>query len=383
MLSKKDILFIKEQIEFHKVPVLSVYADVNPAKPVNAKKGWIIRVKNSLKENNIPDYIKNKVLEVLELEKPSAKTTAIFAADDFIERYDFNIELPVVDVANGKIDLSWGKPNVTPLIYSIDEFERTGILYLKKKGWKFYDFFLGELRELEETFTEIKKSEWDDLESSIEEITKDFLKERVPTHPDKFPRRVDAFVIRFYKHLSGLIERIISSGEIKRLILLGPDEQTKFFSQYLSKHVRNIIAAFAGDLPVHEASPARIKEKIFELLERIERENELKLINKIANSDYVSGIEKTLDALQAGRIYNLIVPWSLNEKVFSCKDGYLSSSEEKVKSICGEEKIEVINLKNIIIDLAFNSGARLEFVRGEAEKKLLNDFGGLAGVLRW
>ncbi|MCA2004679.1 MAG: VLRF1 family aeRF1-type release factor [Ignavibacterium sp.] len=383
MISKKDIQFIKEQIEFHKEPVLSVYADVNPAKPENARQGWKIRIKNSLKENNIPDYIKSKVLEVLEIEKPSAKTVAIFAADDFIERYDLNIELPVVDVVNGKIDLTWGKPNITPLVYAIDEYERTGILYLKKKGWQFYEFFLGELRELEETFKEIKKSEWDDLESSVEEITKDFFKERVPTHPDKFPKRVNSYIIRFYKHLAGLVEKIISSNDIKRLILLGPDEQTKFFSQYLSKSTRNIIAAFAGDLPVHEASPARISEKVNNLLEKIERENELKLVNNISNSDFVSGVENTLEALQMGRVYDLIVPWSLNVKVFRCDDGYLSSSEEKVKSLCGNNKIETIELKNIIIDLAINHGGRIEFVRGEAEEKLMKDFGGLAGLLRW
>lgn len=383
MISKKDIQFIKEQIEFHKEPVLSIYADVNPAKPENARNGWKIRIKNSLKENNIPDYIKSKVLEVLELEKPSARTTAIFAADDFIERYDLNMELPVVDIANGKIELSWGRPNITPLVYAIDEYERTGILYLKKKGWQFYEFFLGELRELEETFKEIKKSEWDDLESSIEEITKVFFKKRVPTHPDRFPKRINSYIIRFYKHLAELVERVISSYDIKRIILLGPDEQTKFFSQYLSKSTRNIIAAFAGDLQVHEASPARISEKVNDLLEKIERENELKLINEISNSDFVSGVENTLEALQMGRVYELIVPWSLNEKVFGCREGCLSTSLEKVKAECGKETIKELELKNIIIDLAVNHGARIEFVRGEAEQKLIKEFGGLAGLLRW
>lgn len=383
MVSKKDIQFIKEQIEFHNEPVLSLYADVNPSKPENARYGWKIRIKNSLKEETIPDYIKNKVFEVVELEKPSAKTMAIFAAEDFIERYDLNIELPVVDVANGKIDLSWGKPNAVPLIYAIDEYERTGILYLKKNGWQFYEFFLGELIEINETFNSVKNSEWEDLEAYLEDVTNDFLKYRAPTHPDKFPRRVDAFVIRFYKHLACLIEKIIYSKDIKRLIFLGPDEHTKFFSQYLSKSTRNMIAAFAGDLPIQEASASRILEKVNGLIEKIERDNELKLVNHISNSDYVSGIENTLEALQMGRIYDLIVPWSLNKKVFSCKDGYLSSSEEKVKSICGDENIKVFELKKIIIDLAINYGARIEFVRGEAEQKLLKDFDGLAGLLRW
>lgn len=383
MLTKKDILFVKEQIEFHKEPVLSIYADVNPAKPENSKNAWKIRIKNSLKENNIPEVIKKKVLEVLEIEKPAARTIALFAADDFIERYDLQIDLPVVDVANGKVDLTWGKPNVAPLVFAIDEYERTGILYLKKNGWKFYEMFLGELNELHDTFKDISQAQWDELNNQLKELYQNFLKNRVPTHPDKFPKRVNSFITRFYKQLASLVEKIIAAQNIKRLILLGPEEETKFFSQFLSKSSRNLIISFAGDLPVQDPSPARILEKVNPILEKIERDYEKNLVDNISKESFVSGIEETLDALQNGRIHLLITPWNLNTSVWMCEDGYLSSSEEKVKAICAGDKINQINLRSVIIDLSVYYGARLEFVRGEAEQKLLKEFGGLAGLLRW
>ncbi|AFH47721.1 Hypothetical protein IALB_0007 [Ignavibacterium album JCM 16511] len=383
MISKKDIQFIKEQIEFHKEPLLSVYADVNPAKPENLNNAWKIRIKNSLKDFDIPDYIKKKVFEFLDIERPSARTIAIFAADDLIERYDLQIDIPVVDLANGKVDVSWGKPNVSPLIFAIDEYERTGVLYLKKTGWHFYEFFLGELKELDDSFKEVSAAEWEALNNNIKEVYHDLLKSRVPTHPDKFPKRVNSFVIRFYKQLAHLVEKIIASKEIKRLILVGPDEQTKHFAQFLSKSVRSIIISFAGDLPVQDSSTSIIYEKVNPIIEKLERDYEKILIDEIEKSNYVSGIENTLEALQNGRIYSLIVPWKLNVKVWSCDNGHISTSEEKVKELCGNDNIKNIDLKSIIIDLALDYGAKLEFVRGDAEELLIKKYNGLVGLLRW
>jgi hypothetical protein len=362
--------------------VLSIYADVNPAKPENSKNGWKIRIKNSLKEKNIPDVIREKVIEVLDIDKPEARTVALFAADDFIVRYDLQIELPVVDVSNGRVDLSWGKPNVTPLVFAIDEYERAGILYLKKKGWKFYELFLGEINELADIFNGISQSQWDELNNQLPDLNQNFLKSRVPTHPDKFPKRVNSFIIRFYKQLASLIEKILTAQDIKRLVLVGPEEETKFFSQYLSKSCRKLIVSFAGDLPVQDPSPARILEKVNPILEKIERDYEKALVENISKEKFVSGIEETLDALQSGRVYSLITPWNLDTVVWMCKDGYLNPSEEKVKLICGESA-EKIELKKIIIDLSVNYGAQLEFVRGEAEQRVLKEFGGLVGILRW
>ncbi|MEP0862694.1 MAG: hypothetical protein HRF52_14775 [Ignavibacterium sp.] len=383
MISKKDIQFIKEQIEFHKEPLLSVYADVNPAKPENQNNAWKIRIKNSLKEFDIPDHIKKKVFEVLEIDRPSARTIAIFAADDLIERYDLQIDIPVVDLANGRVDVSWGKPNVSPLIFAIDEYERTGVLYLKKTGWHFYEFFLGELKELDDSFNEVSTSEWEELNNNLKEVYHDLLKSRVPTHPDKFPKRINSFVIRFYKKLAQLVEKIVTLKDIKRMILVGPEEQTKHFASFLSKPIRNTIISFAGDLQIQDSSPARIYEKIYPIIESIERNYEKELVDSLENSNIVSGLENTLEALQTGRVYSLIVPWNLNAKVWSCKNGYISTSEEKVKELCGNDNVKKINLKSIIIDLALDYGAKLEFVRGDAEELLIKKYSGLVGLLRW
>jgi hypothetical protein len=40
-------------------------------------------------------------------------------------------------------------------------------------------------------------------------------------------------------------------------------------------------------------------------------------------------------------------------------------------------------LRDVITDLAVDFGSRLEFVRGEPEERLLKEYQGLAGLLRF
>ena len=68
-------------------PVLSIYADVNPARPENAGRAWAKRVKNALKElpeirdkqgkRDTPLY--DEVLALIDEERPAARTLALFA----------------------------------------------------------------------------------------------------------------------------------------------------------------------------------------------------------------------------------------------------------------------------------------------------------------
>ena len=50
---------------------------------------------------------------------------------------------------------------------------------------------------------------------------------------------------------------------------------------------------------------------------------------------------------------------------------------------CPESELQEVPLRDVIVQLAADFGARLEFVRGEAEQRLLKQYGGLAGLSRW
>jgi hypothetical protein len=156
-------------------PVLSIYADTNPARPENAGRAWVGRIKNTLKEllereESKPDNsLCEQVLALVEQERPSARTLVLFASRNpagkpVLRRIDLQVELPVVDLAHGRVEARWGEPYLTPLFFAFDEYERGGVLHLSGSRWRFYELFLGELREDTEIFANISAEEWQELQ---------------------------------------------------------------------------------------------------------------------------------------------------------------------------------------------------------------------------
>src|ERR1700681_3809319 len=82
VLRKHDIQFVKETIAPHSSPLLSVYVDVDPGKADNARRAWLVRVRNTVKGLRVPDGIAEKVIQALEFERPEARTYVLFAAQD-------------------------------------------------------------------------------------------------------------------------------------------------------------------------------------------------------------------------------------------------------------------------------------------------------------
>jgi peptide subunit release factor 1 (eRF1) len=94
-------------------------------------------------------------------------------------------------------------------------------------------------------------------------------------------------------------------------------------------------------------------------------------------------IPTVLKELQMGRFHLLVAPWNLNASVLRCAGGLVLTSKDEVEAYCPGQRAEPVALRDIIVDLATSHGARLEFVGGEAESRLLREFGGLAALSRW
>jgi hypothetical protein len=104
VLRKHDIQFVKETIAPHSSPLLSVYVDVDPGKADNARRAWLVRVRNTVKGLRVPDGIAEKVIQALEFERPEARTYVLFAAQDLLRIYKLQVDLPVVDLGHGRVE---------------------------------------------------------------------------------------------------------------------------------------------------------------------------------------------------------------------------------------------------------------------------------------
>ena len=59
------------------------------------------------------------------------------------------------------------------------------------------------------------------------------------------------------------------------------------------------------------------------------------------------------------------------------------TNQDEGEAYCPGQRVEPVALRDLIVDLATAHGARLEFVRGEAESRLLREFRGLTALSRW
>lgn len=384
--------------------VLSIYADVHPGKPENAGRAWRVRVKNALKElpeirdrsGRRDETLYDEVLRLLESERPEARTLALFAHRDAegrlrIQRLDLQVELPVVDLAHGRVEARYGAPYDTPLWFAADEYERAGILLLTGPRWRFLEVFLGEVREGEEVFPHVSPSDWKELEEAGARIAAE-LHTRSLRPPGRFeklsPReraaaRTGAWLHRMYGRLARLLEQTADRLAIERLVLAGEHWQISHFETYLSRRIQRRVAARTPLWPeAHQAPASAIWRHLEPVLLEAERRGEMALLEQVREQGGLWGADAVLDALQLGKVRRWILPWSLDLRVWRClEDGFVAASRDTALLVCPDPREEP--LRDHVWSLASQYGADPEFVRGEAEQRLAREMGGMAALLRW
>lgn len=388
MITKDDVRKIRQQLAQLPTPVLSLYADVNPGKPFNLKNAWVARAKNSLKELDLPAELRRQLAETIEMElSPEARTLVLFGHVNSrgvqVLRLPIDADLPIVDLRQGRIEAHWGEPYVTPLLYALDEYERTGIVWLRGAQWKFYEFFLGEIEERTGVFADIAPETWKELEDFDPNRVRALALRENAGLRDKFARRMETAAHRYLKRLAALVEKAVSEMEIRRIVLLGSADSMNIFLQMLAKGMRDLVVARISDVPARDATPAQVWEKVGPVLGELERQAELALLEQIRQQPGVWGVDPVLDALQQGRLDVLVAPWNLDLRVLRTPSGIVGATPQLVEALAPGEPHELVALRDVLPELCEAYATRLEIVSGAAEEKLAKDFASLAGRLRW
>ena len=382
MLSKDDIHFIKSTIVPHSAPLLSLYADVNPANPANAGRAWLVRVKNTLKSLLLPRDLPEKVIEALEFERPEARTFALFAGKDLLQMYMLRVDLPVVDLAHGRVDARWGEPYVFPLVYMIDEYERYGVVFVDREKWRFYDVFLGDIEERADAFLELHSDHSRKLEKRPAVRLLQGAVLRGGAAGDRFERHVEALAHRFYKRAAHTLEKLVETAHTDWLILMGPDEDTHHFEQCLPRALRTRTAGLVPPPPNPQASAGEILKTVLPFITDNRQARELALLSELRERG-LWGLAGGLEALQMGRFHLVVAPWTLGVKALRCAGGLVVLDRTAAEAYCPGQSVQEVSLPDVLPDLAAAHGARLELVQGEAEDRLIREFDRLAGFPRW
>ncbi|MGK0618998.1 VLRF1 family aeRF1-type release factor [Meiothermus cerbereus] len=378
MLTQEVTRYIREFVAPRVAPVLSLYLDVNPANPDNQGKAYLLRAREAIAATQTPPEVGKKVLEALERSLPQAKSRVVFAAEGWMEIYDLQVDLPLVQGAEAR----WGEPYLTPILYVLDEYDRVGVVYIDSEKWRMFEVYLGEIEELPGAFRAVATQEWNQLtqDGSGRRYTQGGI-HRAAANTDRFERRLDAWTHRFYKRLAGLLEQTVNERSIQRLVLMGPKTDVELFKELLPRRLRERVMATLPSLPTPGAQAGEVLKLVQEVLEPLQRERENKLLDELAERG-VAGLDQTLELLQQGGLHLLVAPWNPQGKVYRAPDGWVGGSMEGAVAH-GAGRIEDVDLKQVLPELAAAYGTRLEFVRGPAEERLHKAFGGLAGLPRW
>jgi peptide subunit release factor 1 (eRF1) len=351
-------------------PILSAYLSVNADIPENQRRAYLVRLRDAMNDEGVPEELQRRVREQTEEEThPRARTLAIFAGEDgLFEIYRLQVDVPE--------SFRWGDPYVAPLTLVLDEYEPYGAAVLDAQRFRY--FVVSPLGDTSEE-QEMKANGFREVDVHPSESPP-----RGGTDHDAASRRTEAHIHHFYKELGELIRDITFQEGVQRLILAGPGERTAEFRRAMPNELQErVVAEEHVDVGAPEGE---ILDQLEAVRERAEYEREKELLDDIRESG-VRGLDETVASLQEeNRVYRLAALWELDAEIRWCDNDQLAIRDATREEcpFCGQQT-RVRPLTDVLVDLATARGARLDFMRGENENTdtLRDEFGGIAGLTRF
>lgn len=219
MISKEEIgtLIGREGKPGH--PVLSVYLDVNQSRETNLNRKFEVSLGNLLRgleqelvngferEEFVADA--ERMRRFVSDYRPSARSLVIFcdALEDFLWSRELDVPL--------RSEARWSETlYLRPLIETLDEFERYGVILTDRAQARLFTVHLGKIEEHCESFApgEVK---------IVKAPGRDHI--RSDMH---FQRKADQYAHRHLKRVAELTVELAGRHAFDRLLLAGPVEAT-------------------------------------------------------------------------------------------------------------------------------------------------------------
>jgi hypothetical protein len=264
-------------------PVLSAYLSVNADIPENQGRTYLVRLRDAMNDEDVPEALQQRVREYVEDEThPEARTLAIFAGEDgLFEIYRLQVDVPE--------SLRWGDPYVAPLALVLDEYEPYGAAVLDAETFRYFVVSPLSIAHGEE---EMKANGFSEVNVHPSEP---YPRGGGSTDLDPAGRKQQSNIHSFYKQLGELTRDVTFREGVQRLILAGPRERTAEFRRTLPNELQDRVVA---EEHVDLGSPeGELLDRLEAVRERAEYEREKELLDEIRESG-VRGLDETLAALQ-------------------------------------------------------------------------------------
>jgi hypothetical protein len=364
-------------------PMLSLYVAAGAEQRARSPAAILLQIKSALDElPEVPDALVEELLHALEQDIPAARTLAIFASEDGIDLFPVDVELPVSDPRTGRADARWGEPYLTPLLAALDQGQRYGVVFVDRDRWRCFEVVQSTIQEIEHDMRPQSPSEFDDLQQSKQEQPA-YVPSRGGAARDLAQRHVDEMSRRFYNEMANRLQALVASRSWESLIVLGPERDVARFKSALPPSLIRLIDAMLPSLPDPQGTPQQVYERVAPTIEELEEHRQAQLLEEIQERG-ITGLDVCLMELQRGRVHTVAVPWSLDQPLYrEAHTGFVATTEQAARTFRPDGDVHAAPLHEVLPRLAREYNARVEFLYGPHQERLIRDFGGMGALPRW
>jgi peptide subunit release factor 1 (eRF1) len=358
--------------------VLSVYLDADQSRQANLNRGFEKELKNMLAS------LRNTIEELPELDR---FRSAAHHMEDFVSSYQPGARAIVMffdetdgffwhEEIQGPVNnqIRWNRELfLEPLAAAADESESYGIALAGRASLRLF-VAADEIEELiDETFPSRQVRH-------LKTIGTDHI-----GSASQAQRKADERIRWNLRHIVRDIDWLLQSKQLQRVLLAGTPEITAELSNLLP---RRLASQVIGTMDVSTDAPAeRLLAAAQPIVEKYERESELRLVDQVVTEaakgrKAVTGLSRTLNAVNQGRVWQLLYSVEFHSPGFECsKCAALFSVERESCLYCSAEVRSVTDVVERAIEHALRKGAKIEVVKDEASESLINA-GGIGAFLR-
>lgn len=391
MISKTDLRRIQSLPE-HTMTLMAVVND-NPDRPDNHGSGLQTRVKVMMQDAAVPPTVMNLVLEDLQRARDHHGKSALYVViHDQLERYDIQADLPE--------RFHYGRPLKSMLDSILELLPTVAVLAIDHEWARLFVLRQGELIEArsEENVRLDDGDRWDTMVSGTRHVpgapgsggagrNQPGSGPRSDSGTDLFQAREDAMRQRFYNHMAAELQRMLPVLEIELLVLVGTVPRlADFKAEIPSTAPFKIIGETNVVGGTQSANPTEILSKILPLVEVYRQESEQQVLEQIQEHG-VMELEEVLDLVQQARIYQLVIPEDGSQfhvyRSHNREVPYFTGKKNLTESPLDGSLMERVTLEEILPDLQDLYGLEVKRLHDGQANRLIQEFGGLAGLPRY
>jgi peptide chain release factor subunit 1 len=366
-------------------PVLSVYLNLDVTDPLNRRSNCKAALDRMLKdiESQIDDEAKLRhfredaewMRQKVEFRLPKGKSLLLFC--DVSESFYFEEDLPVRMTPQ-----AWfgNTPYVRPLLETMGEYERYGVVLVDRERARFFVISMGVIEEVSDVFQDPPVKHRSTAGS-------DHMRSQMV-----FQRRAATWSNWFLKDVSDILHDLIKKYHVDRILLAGPEDITAELQRFLPKAVAPRVVDRVRISASAKAS--EVLDLSFPFIEKLERDQEMSLVKSLVTNAQKSdpavkkgvlGLNATLDAVNQGRVHRLLYPSGVKLGGYRCPgcDVLLDQAPgDRNCPYCSKLLEAVDDMLWLASERVLEMGGRSEEVRGAEARRQLEAAGKIGAFLR-